>query len=265
MLGALKSENKISMKKNKGIEFTDENIQRLFGFEDAESEPIDRLKEYYLKNDTFIRATSDLPIRIIVGHKGVGKSALIKVSISEEQEKGNLSILIKPDDIAEFGKSDENFLLKVRQWKLGLIKIVGSKVFQEFGISDEKTTGKLSQFGIKLVSYITESVSALKDSIDLLPSQLKMVNNFLQKKKIIVYIDDLDRGWEGKKDDVIRVSALLNSVRDLANENPGLYFRISLRSDVFFLVRTSDESTDKIEGSVVWYNWTNHEIFVMLL
>jgi len=265
MLGAHKSENKISMKKNKGIEFTDENIQRLFGFEDAESEPIDRLKEYYLKNDTFIRATSDLPIRIIVGHKGVGKSALIKVSISEEQEKGNLSILIKPDDIAEFGKSDENFLLKVRQWKLGLIKIVGSKVFQEFGISDEKTTGKLSQFGIKLVSYITESVSALKDSIDLLPSQLKMVNNFLQKKKIIVYIDDLDRGWEGKKDDVIRVSALLNSVRDLANENPGLYFRISLRSDVFFLVRTSDESTDKIEGSVVWYNWTNHEIFVMLL
>jgi len=253
------------MKKNIKIEFTDENIQRLFGFEDAESEPIDRLKEYYLKNDTFARMTSDLPLRVLVGHKGVGKSALFKVSISEDQEKGNLPILIKPDDIAELGKSDENFLLKVRQWKVGLIKIIGSKVFQEFGINDEKTTGKLSQFGLKLVSYITESVSALKNHIDLLPSQLKLVNNYLEKRKIIVYIDDLDRGWEGKKDDVIRISALLNSVRDLANENTGLYFRISLRSDVYFLVRTSDESTDKIEGSVVWYGWTNHEIFVMLL
>lgn len=30
-------------------------------------------------------------------------------------------------------------------------------------------------------------------------------------------------------------------------------------------MRTSDESTDKIEGSVVWYSWTNHEILVMLI
>lgn len=64
---------------------------------------------------------------------------------------------------------------------------------------------------------------------------------------------------------MVRISALLNSVRDLANENAGLCFRISLRSDVYFLVRTSDESTDKIEGAVVWYSWTNHEIFVMLI
>lgn len=253
------------MKNQAKIEFTDENIQKLFGFEDAESEPIDRLKEYYLKNETFARATSDLPIRILVGHKGVGKSALFKVSISEEQEKGNLPILIKPDDIAELGKDDENFLLKVRQWKLGLIKIIGSKVFQEFGINDEKTTSKLSQLGVKIVSFISESVTFLKDNVDLLPSQLKLIDNFLKSKKIIIYIDDLDRGWEGKKDDVIRISALLNCVRDLANENSGLCFRISLRSDVYFLVRTSDESTDKIEGAVVWYSWTNHEIFVMLI
>jgi hypothetical protein len=38
-----------------------------------------------------------------------------------------------------------------------------------------------------------------------------------------------------------------------------------LRSDVYFLVRTSDESTDKIEGSVVWFSWKNHEILVMLI
>lgn len=42
-------------------------------------------------------------------------------------------------------------------------------------------------------------------------------------------------------------------------------FRISLRSDVYYLVRTSDESTDKIEGSVIWYSWTNHEILALLV
>ena len=44
-----------------------------------------------------------------------------------------------------------------------------------------------------------------------------------------------------------------------------MYFRIGLRSDVYYLVRTSDESTDKIEGSVIWLKWSNHEIFCMLV
>lgn len=245
--------------------FTDENIQRIFGYEDAESEPIERLKEYYFKNNIYNRVSSDLPIRILVGHKGIGKSALFRISISEEKDKGNLPILIKPDDIADLGKDDENFLLKIRQWKYGLNKIIGAKVFNEFGITDEPTLKKLTKFGLKLISYLSESVALLKDKIDLTPSQQLLMNNFLKSKKIVVYIDDLDRGWEGKKDDILRLSALLNSVRDLANENLGLCFKISLRSDVYYLVRTSDESTDKIEGSVVWFSWTNHEILIMLI
>ena len=249
----------------KPLVFNDETIQRIFGFEDAESEPIERLKDYYFKKDAFDRVVADLPIRILVGHKGTGKSALIKIAIYEEKEKGNLPILIKPDDIAELGKNDENFLLRVRQWKYGLIKIIGSKVLNELGLYNDNLAARLTQFGIKLVSFVSESITTLKDQVDLLPAQIKLVNNFLQTKKIIVYIDDLDRGWEGKKDDIIRISALLNSIRDMANENPGLIFKVALRSDVYYLVRTSDESTDKIEGSVVWLRWTQHEILVMLI
>lgn len=247
------------------IVFTDQTIQSLFGFEDAESEPIERLREYYFKKDTFSRVVSDLPIRILVGHKGTGKSALFKVAIAEEKENGNLPILIRPDDIAELGKSDENFLLRIRQWKFGLTKIIGAKVFSEFGLYDESIAGKLSLFGVKLVSFVSETVTAIKDNVDLQPTQKLSVENFLKSRKIIVYLDDLDRGWEGKKDDINRISALLNAIRDMANDNPGLLFKVSLRSDVYYLVRTSDESTDKIEGSVVWYKWTNHEILVMLI
>lgn len=253
------------MKHHLGIEFNDENIQNLFGYEDAESESIDRLREYYFKNETFNRIASDLPIRVLVGHKGIGKSALFKVSMAEDTDKGNLPILIKPDDIAELGKNNENFLLTIRQWKYGLNKIIGNKVFTEFGITDNKVISKLSNFSLKLINYILESAAVAKENVDLTPTQKILIESFLKTKKIIVYIDDLDRGWEAKKDDINRLSALLNSIRDLASENPGLCFKVSLRSDVYFLVRTSDESTDKIEGSVVWYSWTNHEILVMLI
>lgn len=247
------------------LEFNDETIHHLFGYEDAESETIDRLKAYYLKKDTYSRVTSDLPLRILVGHKGTGKSALFKVAISEEIERENLPILIKPDDIAELGNDDENFLLRIRQWKFGLIKIIGAKVFSEFGIYNNDIKNKLAKFGVKLISFTTETVTKLGKSVKLEPAQKLAMTNFLKTKKIVVYIDDLDRGWQGKKDDVQRISALLNAIRDLANENSGLIFKIALRSDVYYLVRTSDESTDKTEGAVIWFNWTNHEIFVMLL
>ena len=72
---------------NRAMVFDDETIQKLFGFEDAESESIERLKEYYFKKDTFDRVTAELPLRILVGHKGTGKSALFKVAISEKQRK----------------------------------------------------------------------------------------------------------------------------------------------------------------------------------
>lgn len=246
---------------NKIITFNDETIQTLFGFEDAESEPIARLKEFFFKKDTYERVTAELPVRILVGHKGTGKSALFKIAISEEKDKGNLPILIKPDDIAELGIENQDFLLRIRQWKLGLLKIIGTKVFQQFNIdTDSSLAAKFGQKGLQFVRFLADSISKDGVKINLTESEKVLMHNFLTKRKIIVYIDDLDRGWEGKKNDINRISALLNAIRDLANDNEGLCFKLSLRSDVYYLVRTSDESTDKIEGAVVWYKWTNHEL-----
>ena len=63
----------------------------------------------------------------------------------------------------------------------------------------------------------------------------------------------------------IRISALLNAVRDMCNETNELCFRISLRSDVYYLVRTADESTDKVDGNVLWLRWTEHELLALLV
>lgn len=254
-----------SMVKQHVKSFDDETIQQLFGFEDAESENPERLKEYFLKKDTFNRVVTDLPLRILVGHKGTGKSALFRVAMSEECDKGNLAILIKPDDIAEIALGENNFLIRVREWKDGLTKIIGEKVFAEFGVCDESTLGKLTNKGLKLINYLQDRISLVSEHVDISKSQQQAINNFLKNKKIVVYLDDLDRGWEGKKEDIVRISALLNAIRDISSENNGLLFKVALRSDVYYLVRTSDESTDKIEGSVVWCTWTNHEILVLLI
>lgn len=69
------------------MDFTEIEIAKLFGSEAAESEDPNRLKEYYLKSNIYSQVITDLPLRILVGHKGTGKSALFQVAMQEELSK----------------------------------------------------------------------------------------------------------------------------------------------------------------------------------
>lgn len=246
------------------LKFSETEIQRLFGHEAAEDEDPARLKEYYFKTKTYDQVSVDLPLRILVGHKGIGKSALFKVAMAEDRESGLITVLIRPDDVAMLATDTNDFLATIREWKSGLSQIIAQRVLAEIGVADDTWQGKLKQYGGTLISFFEET---FRDTTKLSsqPAQKALLDHFLKRKRISVYIDDLDRGWQGRKLDNARISALLNAVRDLSSENRGINFRISLRSDVYYLVRTSDESTDKIEGSVVWHSWSNHEIFVLLV
>jgi hypothetical protein len=246
------------------LSFSEGELQKLFGHEAAENENPDRLREYYFKTSTYDQVKTDLPLRILVGHKGIGKSALFQVAIAEEHETGRITILIRPDDIIGLGTDTTDFLKTIREWKVGLSEIITRKVLTTVGASEENWQLKFKQYGGQILSFLNDT---FKEQIKFstVPVQKILVDHFLKDRRISVYIDDLDRGWQGRKEDNLRISALLNAVRDLSTESRGINFRVSLRSDVYYLVRTSDESTDKIEGSVIWQSWTNHEIFVLLI
>lgn len=249
------------------IEFTDENVSKLFGKEAAEDEDFERLQAYYIKSRTHERVTSNLALRILVGHKGIGKSAIFAMARHEDIANNRVSVLIRPDDISSIGKNVDDFDQMIRDWKSGMIKIVTDKICENlhipFAISDDQH---------KYASYVTQFIPTLKklltnylDKKGVNETDELIIKNFLRENRVVVYIDDLDRGWESKTEDIRRISALLNAARDLSNDNKGLQFRISLRTDVFYLVRTSDESTDKIGDSVIWHSWTNHEILLLLI
>jgi hypothetical protein len=235
-------------------------IHNLFGSEAGEDEDISRLKQYYFKNEIYESVKSPLPLRILVGHKGIGKSALFAVAMSENAEKKELAILIKPDDVVSVQPDSGDFLVAIRDWK-----IICEKVFISTGIDDSDWQDKVANVGGKLLSFLHDTFKKVKQTIDADPIKKALVSAFLGDHKIIVYVDDLDGGWQGRVSDTYRISAFLNAVRDMSNAYKGIQFKISLRSDVYFLVRTSDESTDKIENSVIWHKWENVEILSMLV
>tara|TARA_R110001583_G_scaffold195363_1_gene372292 strand:- start:17 stop:274 length:258 start_codon:yes stop_codon:yes gene_type:complete len=77
------------------VKFTEENIAEIFGHEAAEDEDINRLRAYYFKGKVYSQVANELPIRILVGHKGIGKSALFHVAKAEQDQEKKLTLLIK--------------------------------------------------------------------------------------------------------------------------------------------------------------------------
>lgn len=248
------------------LNFSEETIQQVFGHEAAEDEAPERLREYYFKSSVYDQVVTGLSLRILVGHKGIGKSALFQVAIAEDRDAHRLTLVVKPDDVIEIANDTTDFLQTIRAWKVGLTELLATKAIVGLdAVADEGWRERLRRTGGRLIEFLRASIESPEHYFEISPTKQLVAQAFLKRSEISVYIDDLDRGWQGRPQDITRISALLNAVRDIANENRGVRFRISLRSDVYFLVRTSDESTDKIQGSVIWQSWTNSEIFVVLV
>lgn len=249
------------------ITFTEDQITGLFGELAAEDEEIVRFKSSFFKSATYEKIHNDRPLRILVAHKGVGKSALFRMSYEENVGNNVLALWIRPNDIADLCQvsENENPLSLIEKWKSGLNSRIAELVMQQFQIStDSPLANAVIEKGIRLVDRITNIARGIDDSIDIEQSKKLMARKYTSNHKVVIYIDDLDRAWDGTNSNIKRIAALLNAVRDLTNESPSLHFRISLRSDVYFLVRTADESTDKIEGNVIWLTWSEHELLVFL-
>lgn len=248
------------------VEFTHSKIIEIFGNEDAENEKPERLKEYFYRNKSYNNIVSDIPIGIVVGHKGVGKSALLKMSSIEKKNLHFLTLWIKPGDLDSLdGTYDSNFNKQINAWKLGILNLIFNKIIEFFTSDREEVQGSVLISGVQ--DFIRTVKSYLQDKIKLNVDDTR--NSYIEKvsdaENIFIYIDDLDRGWIGTKDDTRRISALLNAVRDICGEHRGLHFRIALRTDVYYLVRTSDESTDKIEQYIIDTSWSQQEILLCMV
>ena len=206
------------------LTFTEDQIQALFGHEAAEDEVPNGLVEYYIKSSTYDQVVTSLPLRILVGHKGIGKSALFQVAIAEDREARRLALVVQPDDVIEIGRQTADFLLTIRNWKTGLVNLLAAKAIAYMGISDERSREGLASYGGRLIEFLKSILASHIEDMDLEPNKRLIARHFIHTPEISVYIDDLDRGWQEPHEDITRISALLNAIRDIARENRGIHF-----------------------------------------
>ena len=248
-------------------EFDDDTIRSIFGHEAAEDDDIKRLKQFYFKNTTYSRLRANHPLRLLIGHKGIGKSAMLAVAVQEDIANKQLAISLRPDDIAEISSGGDSINTQIRGWKEGLRRIICRKVFEFFSLNNYIDQNAHTSTWLAIATDFGKTIMQMMKGkgIVIESSKEAILAEFCRDSVIRVYIDDLDRGWDATKDSVTRISAMLNAVRDISREFKNIHFVVSLRSDVYYLVRTSDESTDKLESACIWFSWTNHEILAMLI
>lgn len=246
------------------MEFDDRTIRDMFGTDAAEDDDPARLKAYFFKNRAYQNIRANLPLRILVGHKGIGKSALLKISHLEDQDDGILSLAIQPNNLIIKDSGNLSFIEKIDAYRSLIVGAISRKALEKMSFSgDSSAFGALEASAKRLVAALLR-VAAEKVGIDADEETFRVRRNFQNSQTIRVYIDDLDRGWSASKDDINSISALINAARDLTNEDSRIQIRIGLRSDAYYLYRTSDESTDKIEGNVVRLTWSRHDIITIM-
>ncbi|WP_454714309.1 ORC-CDC6 family AAA ATPase [Caulobacter segnis] len=125
-------------------DFKPEVVYALFGAEDAENESPERLKEYFYKNRSYESLKADLPIRILVGHKGVGKSALLKMTHLEDLENSIPSVWLQPSDLSTLdGTYDSRFDKATLAWQQGLLKVIYNKIADSIGSDFSENSGNI--------------------------------------------------------------------------------------------------------------------------
>ncbi len=249
------------------IDFNEDQIGEMFGELDAQEDREERLDGFFLKTDVYNKIHNNRSLRIIVAQKGVGKSAILRKSYLENIHNNQLSLWVRPDDIENLEdiENSTDTIKLIRQWKVGLEKLIVSKVCDSLEVTSNDNIINLLKSGAKITDKLSRIIVKAKDLVDMSEINKLIADQYTKSHEIFVYIDDLDRAWNGSKENVARISALVTAARNMCSDDNSLKIRISLRSDVYYLFRKADESTDKVSSNVITLDWSQHELLAMLV
>lgn len=252
-----------------------------------EAEQDERLKEYFLKTNTYEKSLSGAKT-IIIGRKGSGKSAIFKL-MSEELENSEIVIEITPDqyswsalkDYKEQGILEEQAhtnawkftLLSSILWKLNSVNKLSKntktqKYFEyindAFKIDNENwfynIVDKIRNSGIK-----TEWISIDKNQRPSTPlkiiSEIKdaLLLELEDVQPVRIIIDRLDESWDGSIESQNIIIGLLKAVFDLNSFfTKKIIITIFIRSDIYDFLYFHDQ--DKLRQYEEIIQWSNTDL-----
>ncbi|MDF2537718.1 MAG: hypothetical protein K0S76_739 [Herbinix sp.] len=260
-------------------DFKKENRLKLFGHEDAVKEKEERLSSYYYKTTQYEDVISDIGMQIIIGEKGTGKSALLKMAFMETKDSDVTTIWIRLDELSELYNeilNAENLYQLKTLWKRSISKLVVMKLASSIELACGEDYEKALQWayssGYASRDFIARTAKMLKPMYekyitpeidDLDKGERGVMLRMIEHKQVRLFFDDFDLDWKGNAQDILKIKSLLLSLSDMTSDMDGLSVRIALRTDVYDMIR-NEEFSDKLESSIIRCKWNNREIIKAL-
>ena len=74
--------------------------------------------------------------------------------------------------------------------------------------SENEKALKGLKIGVKILDAISSVFKKVDEVMNLDPVRKATVDKYLKNKKVVIYIDDMDRAWEATKTNIKTISAL---------------------------------------------------------
>jgi hypothetical protein len=262
-----------------------------FGAPAAERDIAKGLKDYFVESDAFRRIYAREKF-ILLGNRGAGKSAIFRITAERERRAGTLVIELSPEDYSyemlSSVMAEEHAGAWAKQgayaaaWKY-LIYVLIMKGLTESGPTYKK--GAAAQIysylrdnhrgfqgnpiavlisylkrmeGMKIGSY--EASLKSKELIKLY--KLEEINHLLpaltelcERQKVLILVDELDRGWDASEDAKAFVAGLFQAVVSINELTPQLRVLISLRMELYDSIPSLYEDAQKFRDVMEIISW----------
>ena len=235
-----------------------------FGNEAGDDADLDDLANYFVKQSQFSKhVDSKQKILVATAKKGVGKSALLSwIAYSVAQtDRDALVIKVRGADLvrSKFKLTSELSTPNdhIDDWMRRICALVNRQLALKLkvALTDDKITlvetaeiegyksrnlvGSLLDRFERVLGDKQPKKLAIKDEIQI----LKRVKN----RRVWILIDDLDATFQNTAKESLEIATFFSACRYLVQDVKDVVFRITMRTDVWTIIRRYDESLDKVE------------------
>lgn len=262
-----------------------------FGAPAAERDITVGLADYFVESEAFKRI-SDRSKSILLGNRGTGKSAIFKVLAERAKKNGKIVIELNPEHYSYEMLSTILLSEKEGSWaKHGAFTsawkyLILIKVMQE--LKDAGPTIKTGS-AARVYQYLRDNHKGQQDNpISVLISYLKRIEGFkigsveasvktaelaklyrlqeiepllsdikelLKRKPVVVFVDELDKGWDNSEDAKAFVSGLFQAAVSLNEISQNMTVYVSLRQELYDSIPALYEDTQKYRDLIETIHW----------
>lgn len=257
------------------------------------------LADYFLESEAYKRLANRSKT-IVLGNRGTGKSAIFKILADRAKRSGSHVLELNPENYsyemlssvlrsekegswAKHGAftSSWKYLVLVRlmqELSTGGSRLKTGSAARIYEYLRDHVQGQQENPIAVLISYLKRiegfkvgSVEASMKTTELaklyrlqeLEPLLPCIKDLLEKRPVIVLVDELDKGWDNSEDAKAFVSGLFQAAISLNELSPRLTMYISLRQELYDSIPALYDDTQKYRDLIETIRWDEQSLLAV--